>query len=89
MMMEEVLTSETSVNFYETARRNIPEDCHLHTRRRENLKSHKALQNMYFSPNIVSDIKSRRIKSATHRESMEKQEIIINVDCETSWIEIN
>jgi hypothetical protein len=40
MMMEAVGTSETSVNFYQTTRRNIPEDSHLHTRRRENLKSH-------------------------------------------------
>jgi hypothetical protein len=32
-------TSETSVNFYQTTRRNIPEDRHLHTRRRGNLKS--------------------------------------------------
>jgi hypothetical protein len=32
-------TSETSVNLYQTTRRNIPEDSHLHTRRRENLKS--------------------------------------------------
>jgi hypothetical protein len=32
-------TSETSVNFYQTTRRNIPEDSHLHTHRRENLKS--------------------------------------------------
>jgi hypothetical protein len=37
-MMEAVSTSETSVNIYET--RNIPEDIHLHTRRRENLKSY-------------------------------------------------
>jgi hypothetical protein len=34
-------TSETSVCFYETARRSIPEYCHLHTRRRENLKYHQ------------------------------------------------
>jgi hypothetical protein len=39
-MMEAANTSETSVNFYETARRNIPEDSHLKTRRRENLKFH-------------------------------------------------
>jgi hypothetical protein len=38
-MMEAASSSETSVNFYQTTRRNIPED-HLHTRRRENLKSH-------------------------------------------------
>jgi hypothetical protein len=29
-MLEAVRTSETSVNFYETARRNIPEVAHLH-----------------------------------------------------------
>jgi hypothetical protein len=40
LMMEATSTSETSVNFYETTRRYNPEDSHLHTRRRENLKSH-------------------------------------------------
>jgi hypothetical protein len=30
LMMEAVSTSETSVNFYETTRHNIPEDSHLH-----------------------------------------------------------
>jgi hypothetical protein len=39
-MMEAASTSETSVNFYRATRRNNPEDSHLHTRRRENLKSH-------------------------------------------------
>jgi hypothetical protein len=40
LMMEAARTSETSVNFYQTTRRNNPEDSYLHTRRRENLKSH-------------------------------------------------
>jgi hypothetical protein len=40
LMMKTVSTSETSVNFYQTTRRNNSEDSHLHTRRRENLKSH-------------------------------------------------
>jgi hypothetical protein len=31
---------ETSVNFYQTTLRNNAEDSQLHTRRRENLKSH-------------------------------------------------
>jgi hypothetical protein len=31
LMMEAVRPSETSVNFYETTRRNISEGCHLHT----------------------------------------------------------
>jgi hypothetical protein len=40
LMMEAVSTSsETSVNFHETTRLNIPEDSHLHTLRRKNLKS--------------------------------------------------
>jgi hypothetical protein len=37
--MEAESTSETSVKFYQTSRRYNPEDSHLHTRRRENLKS--------------------------------------------------
>jgi hypothetical protein len=41
-MMEAASTSETSVNFYQTTLRNSPEDSHLHTRSRENLKSHLA-----------------------------------------------
>jgi hypothetical protein len=40
LMMEAANTSETSVNFYPTTRRNTPEDSLFHTRRRENLKSH-------------------------------------------------
>jgi hypothetical protein len=40
LMMVAKSTSETSVKFYQITRRNNPEDSHLHTRRRENLKSH-------------------------------------------------
>jgi hypothetical protein len=43
LMMEAVSTSETSVNFYETTRCNIPEDRHLRSSRRQNLKSEKSL----------------------------------------------
>jgi hypothetical protein len=39
LMMEAARTSETLAIFYQTTWRNIPEGCHLHTRRRENLKS--------------------------------------------------
>jgi sugar diacid utilization regulator len=42
-MVQTVRTSETSVSFKETLRRYIPEDCQLHTCRRENLKSHRAI----------------------------------------------
>jgi hypothetical protein len=40
LIMEEVRTSETLVNINLTARQYMPEDSKLHTRRRENLKSH-------------------------------------------------
>jgi len=39
-MMEAACTSETSVDIDLTTRGYIPEDSELHTRRRENLKSH-------------------------------------------------
>jgi hypothetical protein len=41
-MMEAVSTSKTSVNFYQTTRRNNSEDSHLRTHRRENLKSYNS-----------------------------------------------
>jgi hypothetical protein len=40
LMMEAAKTSETLVNFYQTTRRYNPEDSHLRTHRRENLKSY-------------------------------------------------
>jgi hypothetical protein len=39
-MMEAGRSSETLVNFYQTTRRYNPEDGHLRTDRRENLKSY-------------------------------------------------
>jgi hypothetical protein len=38
-LMMEAVRSEMSVNFYETTRRNITKDIHLHTRRVDKLKS--------------------------------------------------
>jgi hypothetical protein len=38
-VMEAAITSETSVNLYQTTRRKNSEESHLHTRRRENMKS--------------------------------------------------
>jgi hypothetical protein len=40
LMMEAARTSETLVNFYQTTRRYNPEDIHLRTHRRENVKSY-------------------------------------------------
>jgi hypothetical protein len=41
LIMKAVSISEASVDFYQTIRRNIPENGHFHTRRRENPKSHQ------------------------------------------------
>jgi hypothetical protein len=40
LMMEAVQTSETMVNLYKSTRRYNRDKSHLHTHRRENLKSH-------------------------------------------------
>jgi len=40
LMMEAARTSETTVDIQLRTRQYIPEDSELHTRRRENLKSH-------------------------------------------------
>jgi hypothetical protein len=37
LMMVAVITPETSINFYDTTWRNIPEGCHLYTRHRDNV----------------------------------------------------
>jgi cell division protein FtsL len=47
LVVEAVNTSETSVNFYHTTRRTIPGNNHLHTRLRENLKSHRLFSCLY------------------------------------------
>jgi hypothetical protein len=46
LIMEAESTSETSVNIYQTARRNILEGSNLDARRHENLKSHQALSEL-------------------------------------------
>jgi hypothetical protein len=58
--MSLVSTSETSV-IYQTTRRNIPEGCHLHARRRENLKS-QGLCSMEFYPHNIPAILSSDLK---------------------------
>jgi hypothetical protein len=59
LMMEALSISETLVSFYETIWHNIPEDSHLHNRRRENLKSHQELHNSNYSHNIIRMINGK------------------------------
>jgi hypothetical protein len=46
--MEAVSISETSVHIYQTARRNNPEESHLHICRRENLKYYRAWNYVFY-----------------------------------------
>jgi hypothetical protein len=52
LMIEAASAPETSVNFYQTTRRNIPQESHLHTFRRENLKSHTVITSL----NIINKL---------------------------------
>jgi hypothetical protein len=50
-LMEAVHTSETLVNSYQSTRRYNQEDSHLHSHRRENLKSYQYMKK-FFSLNV-------------------------------------
>jgi hypothetical protein len=52
-MMEAARTSETLVNFYQTTRRYNPEDSHLRTHRRENLKPYSHLKSLIHADDDV------------------------------------
>jgi hypothetical protein len=47
---------ESLVNFYQTTQRNNPADSHLHTRRRENLKSHTVRLNGLIVAHLVKNV---------------------------------
>jgi hypothetical protein len=61
-MMEAISTSEMSLNLYQPTWCNIPEDSHLHNRRRENLKCHQ----------VEQQLRSCRYLSATTEGNYEK-----------------
>jgi hypothetical protein len=54
-MMEAVSTSEAPANFCQTTRRYNPENIHLHTRRRENLKSYFKKTVKHFACNTTNE----------------------------------
>jgi hypothetical protein len=58
LMMEAAGSSETVVNFYQTPWRNNPEDGHLHTHCRENLKSHICII-LHFNGSMIHTIAAR------------------------------
>jgi hypothetical protein len=63
LMMGAASSSETSVDFYRTARHNNLKTSHHHTRRRENLQSHHKIG--YFPGMKLAD--AERMTAYTHR----------------------
>jgi hypothetical protein len=81
-MMKPVDSSETSVNIYHTTRCYIPECSHLHTRRRENLKSHtvisclqKTLVHKFLSCELISIATSRNAYKISVRNPVRKRQL--------------
>jgi hypothetical protein len=90
LMMEALNTSETSLNLYQTARCNIPEDSHLHTRRPENLKSHFTISSNFKSIGIKNHNSvgpGKRTPCTAWRESEYSRTGRHNVH--TAWIYIS
>jgi hypothetical protein len=54
LIIEAANTYETSADFYRTARRSKPEDSHLHSRRREDLKSQSFTSFLSTSSTLLS-----------------------------------
>jgi hypothetical protein len=52
LIMEAARSSETLVNFYQTTRRYSPEDSHLRSNRRENLKSYIKFTCIFYMLNL-------------------------------------
>jgi hypothetical protein len=57
LMMEAVSSSQTSISIYQTTRRNIPENSHLFSCRRENLKSHPT-EHLF---QLIAEVKQSRL----------------------------
>jgi hypothetical protein len=74
--MEAARTSETSVKFYQTTRHNNPEDSHLRTHRRENLKS-------YFYQCTRRTITEDSHPHTRRRQNLKSQLLTVNNLC--SW----
>jgi hypothetical protein len=62
--MEAVCSPETSVDFYRTTRRYIPEDCTLHNHRCENLKSYMVEVYLYIGKMCSLHLQHGRVSQA-------------------------
>jgi hypothetical protein len=74
--MEAVDTSEASVYFYETTRRNIPEGCHIHIRRREKLKSHYLPTIRFINCGLYTSLKRDKYITESEGQRKKKQPVL-------------
>jgi hypothetical protein len=79
LMMEAARTSETLVNVYQTTRRYNPEDSHIRTNRRENLKSY-----MFTGVCICADLKKRGGLETSHPVTSERRKACTSL-CKVSF----
>jgi hypothetical protein len=67
--MEAVNVSETSIYVYGSTRRDITEGCPLHTRRRENMKSHP-ISAIYITSNILITVPKAGMALVGHADAI-------------------
>jgi hypothetical protein len=67
LMMEAVITSQTSVNFCQTTRHKDLEDSHHHTRRHGNLKSQLGMSSRRYTWNIKIVLEAKCFKPMQKR----------------------
>jgi hypothetical protein len=79
--MEAARTSETLVQLYQTTRCYNPEDSHLHTHRRENLKSYQVMMCLRINLWILSKHVVRR----TDKNHNETSGLLILIAVQTSY----
>jgi uncharacterized membrane protein len=82
-MMEAARTSETLVNFYQTTRRYNPEDSHLRTHRRENLKSYSIRIVVFFANTIFAQyiLKAMEIRKTVGAVSLDLSVTCLKILC--------
>jgi hypothetical protein len=76
---------ETSVEFCEITRHNIPGDCPIHTRRRENLKFYLVNHDIRFS-STVDDWRVTAMTQLTIGATKELRRMVSEILCRTSAI---
>jgi hypothetical protein len=82
--MEAVQTSETLVNIYQSTRRYNPEDSHIRTYRRENLRSYSLLFRLSYS-SCVDVLHTNRVQDSISMMAPNVLNTVLKVTLEIMW----